>query len=63
MGPCMDDGVTVGVVDSGGDPLLAVRGVDVSRSWIGRGVRSPLHYQQAEREGYDKMGVTSIQRL
>lgn len=37
--PCMDVGVTVGVVDSGDDPLLAVRDADVSRSWIESGVR------------------------
>jgi hypothetical protein len=36
---CVDDGVKVGVVDSGDDPLLVVSDADVSRSWTERGGR------------------------
>ncbi len=60
--PCVDVGVTVGVVDSGGDPVfqfLAVRGADVSRSWIEREVRCPA-LSAGRVCGHDKMGVTSI---
>ncbi len=54
--PCMDGGISVGVVDSGDDPLLAVRDADVSRSWIESVVRSPCFIRRQSVMGARNWG-------